>query len=69
MVPIVGGLIAGVAYTIIFVLKKPSENRIKSPVYVSKTDQLGLHTGTKLVFEIYPFFISSIYTVKLGYFM
>lgn len=50
MVPIVGGLIAGVAYTIIFVLKKLSENRIKSPVYVSKTDQLGLLNETQALF-------------------
>ena len=50
MGPIVGGLIAGVAYTIIFVLKKPSENRIKSTVYVSKTDQLGLLNETQALF-------------------
>jgi phosphate/sulfate permease len=42
MAPIVGGLIAGVVFTKISVLKKPSKKRLKNQGAVSKTDQLGV---------------------------
>jgi hypothetical protein len=55
MAPIVGGLIAGVVFTKISVLKKPSKNRLKNQGAVSKTDQLGLQSNPQPLLRVFSF--------------
>jgi hypothetical protein len=56
MAPIVGGLIAGVVFTKISVLKKRSKNRLKNQGAVSKTDQLGLPLSSRIIYCFWGYF-------------
>lgn len=60
MAPIVGGLIAGVVFTKISVLKKRSKNRLKNQGAVSKTDQLGLPLSSRIIYCFWKNFLLKI---------